>query len=105
MRALLESLIREYILAEKKKGRKKPGGGLTRMGALRKINPDQFKNLVRGAMRSAEGDVDGAADKIDVSTRRMYDYLNEPGLDSIKTAADLEREKEAAEDRKRKKSD
>lgn len=92
MKELIEELVREFLFLERKR-KKKPGGGLTRMGALRKINPDQFKNLVRGAMRTARGDVDTAANKVDVSPRRMYDYLNEPGLTKIKSTSEKEEEK------------
>lgn len=41
-------------------------------------------------MQSTEGEVEDAAEKIDVSTRSMYNYLKEPGLKKIKTAAEKE---------------
>ena len=88
MHDLIAELVRECILAEKKK--RKPGGALTDMGAYKKINPDKFRSLVQTAMQSTDGEVDDAADKIDVSTRSMYNYLKEPGLKKIKTAAERE---------------
>lgn len=87
---LIRRLVREFVLLEKK--RRKPGGGLTRAGALRKLNPTQFETEVKAAMSAENGDVEDAADKIGVSTRRMYDYLNMPGLDKIPTSFDNEKE-------------
>ena len=88
MHDLIAELVRECILAEKKK--RKPGGPLTDMGAYKKINPDKFRSLVQTAMQATDGEVDDAADKIDVSTRSMYNYLKDPGLKKIKTAAEKE---------------
>lgn len=88
MHDLIAELVRECIIAEKKK--RKPGGALTDMGAYKKINPDKFRSLVQTAMQATDGEVDDAADKIDVSTRSMYNYLKDPGLKKIKTAAEKE---------------
>ena len=88
MHDLIAELVRECVLAEKKK--RKPGGALTDMGAYKKINPNKFRSLVQTAMQATDGEVDDAADKIDVSTRSMYNYLKDPGLKKVKTAAEKE---------------
>jgi len=99
MTGLIRQLVREYILLEK--GHGKPGGGLTKAGALKKINPTRFETEVRAAMSGESGDVGNAADELGVSKRRMYDYLNLPGLDDIPTAHDIEKEKEEEEPSKK----
>ena len=105
---LLRHLVRLVVLTEKKK--KKPGGGLTDVGALMHLDKNAAFSQIRTAMVGEKGNIDDAAERLDVSTRRLYDYLAEPELSGIKTAADLEdeaeerREKEAARLRAKKKN-
>ena len=98
MRELIRQLVKEYILVEKKK--RKPGGGLTFSGALRRVNRQRFETDVRSAMTANQGEVSDAADVLGVSTRRMYDYLNMPGLDKIPTASDIEKKEKETEEKK-----
>lgn len=92
----LRTLIREYltlVLSEKRRSarrkRQKPGGPRTYLGALRQINPEKFTTTVRTAVNSAAGDVEDAADAVDVSPRTLYHYLEqEPRLATVKTTAD-----------------
>ena len=87
MRNLITEFIRE-VLAEK---RRKPGGPRTDMGAVRQLNPGEFSVRVKGAVDSAEGDVEKAADNLDVSTRTLYHYLEtEPSLSNVETTTDKE---------------
>lgn len=93
--SLLRALIRETLLAEKRKRRGKPGGPRTDMGALRQIYPGEFAVTVKGAVDSAEGDVDRAAANLDVSTRTLYHYLDTvPDLKNVETTADKTEEDE-----------
>lgn len=68
-------------MVQKKRNRlnekKKPGGGITKLGAMRVVNPSSWEKEVRTALSAARGDVADAADAADVSTRRFYDYLND----------------------------
>ena len=95
--AALRAYVRGVLLSE----RKKPGGGITKMGAQKVLNPGQFAVQVKGAVDSAKGDVDKAADDLDVSTRTLYHYLDtEPALAAVKTADDRESERNSEEERK-----
>lgn len=88
MKNLIRQFIRE-VLSEKRHG--KPGGPRTAMGAVRQINPGEFSVRVKGAVASAGGDVNSAADNLDVSSRTLYHYLEtEPSLDAVKTTEDYE---------------
>jgi hypothetical protein len=93
----MESLLRTYIrtlLAERRNG-KKPGGPRTDLGAVRQLDPGSFYVKVAGAVKSAEGDVEEAADDLDVAPRTLYHYLEtEPKLGTIKTTADRAAEDE-----------
>lgn len=96
------TLLREFVaatLAERKRQkRRKPGGPRTYLGALMQVNPDAAKTRVRSAVKSTKGDVPDAAEKLDVSSRTLYHYLdNVPTLGGIKTTADIEAEEEARE--------
>ena len=88
--------LRQYIraiLTEKKRTSKKPGGPRTDMGAIRQLNPGEFSVRVKGAIDSAGGEVDKAADNLDVAPRTLYHYLEtEPSLDNVKTTEDLKDE-------------
>lgn len=87
--ALLRQYIRSIIL-ERGHG-KKPGGPRTNLGALHQLNPDSFRAKISSAMSSAEGNVEDAADDLDVASRTLYHYLEtEPSLDSIQTTKDIE---------------
>ena len=90
MKNLIRQFIRE-VLSEKRRRHGKPGGPRTDMGAVRQINPGEFSVRVKGAVASAAGDVNSAADNLDVSSRTLYHYLEtEPSLDAVKTTEDYE---------------
>ena len=87
--------LRQYIRAilTEKKRTSKPGGPRTDMGAIRQLNPGEFSVRVKGAIDSAGGEVDKAADNLDVAPRTLYHYLEtEPSLDNVKTTKDLKDE-------------
>ena len=71
---LLRILIKEMVQASvKTEGRtKKPGGGLTDLGALRRVHPAQWKAKVANALQTQDADVDDVADQLDVSPRTVY---------------------------------
>lgn len=92
MRDLIVEFVRE-VLAEKKKRRRKPGGPRTDMGAVRQLNPGEFMVRVKGAVDTANGDVDAAARSLEVSPRTLYHYLDtEPTLANVKTSEEREGE-------------
>ena len=91
MKNLIVEFVREVLAERSGKRRKKPGGPRTDMGALRQLNPGEFSVRVKGAVDSAEGDVDKAADALDVASRTLYHYLEtEPGLGNVETASERE---------------
>jgi hypothetical protein len=91
MKNLIVEFVRE-VLAEKRRNRK-PGGPRTDLGAVKQLNPGEFSVRVKGAIDSADGDVDKAADNLDVATRTLYHYLEtEPDLASVKTSEEREGE-------------
>lgn len=89
MRNLLVEYVRA-VLAEKKR-HKKPGGPRTDLGAVKQLNPGEFAVRVKGAVDSADGEVDKAADNLGVATRTLYHYLDtEPQLAPVKTSSERE---------------
>ena len=90
--ALLRQYIRSIILERRHRHkRKQPGGPRTNLGALHQLNPDSFRAKISSAMSSAEGNVEDAADDLDVASRTLYHYLEtEPSLDSIQTTQEIE---------------
>jgi hypothetical protein len=104
----IASLLREFVnltlVTErgrkhsrgKGKRKKKPGGPRTDVGAMRQLQPDKFRTLVRAKVKSHDGDVGSAAHDLGVAKRTLYHYLDdEPGLSNVKTTAELpEKDKE-----------
>ena len=77
---LLRKMIREIVLE-----RKKPGGGITKIGAKKIIDPSGAEVEIRNALSSEEGSVSDAADKIGVSARTLYSYIEDDArLEKIK---------------------
>lgn len=86
--------------------RQKPGGGLTDMGALRRVDQSSWMAKVRSALGDVEGDVEDAANSLDISTRRLYDYIDDvPSLEKTKDRfqRDAERKEEEKEEKEKKK--
>lgn len=101
---LLREFVRQEMLAEKKKRRKKPGGPRTDLGAEFHLNPEAVKTKIQATVKSTKGDVAAAANSLDVAERTLYHYLETvPGLENVKTTEDyqLEDEEEAAAAEKR----
>jgi len=92
--SLIRELITEIVILEKTK-RSKPGGPLTKLGALKKLHPGEFAINVKGAVDSAKGSVADAAQNLGVADRTLYHYLDTiPTLSRVKTTEDREKEKE-----------
>jgi len=71
-----------------------PGGGLTDLGALRRINEREFFAKIQSALSSTDGDVEAAADQLGVAASTLYLYLQEnPSLQSAKETAEKSEEK------------
>jgi hypothetical protein len=86
--------------------RKKPGGGLTDMGALRRVDQSSWMAKVRSALGDVDGSVDDAAVQLDISPRRLYDYLDdEPSLEKTKQRYQQEDEKDEEKDAKKTKKE
>lgn len=85
----IESLLKTYIhylLEEdgsggshksKRRRRAKPGGGLTDLGALRRVNEREFIAKIRIALSSNNGDVEATAKQLDIAASTLYLYLEE----------------------------
>ena len=92
IRESVRSILRDIIVEKKRRG-KKPGGGLTRWGAERKIRKNVFRGKVGDAISVASGDVDSAAKRLGVAPRTLYGYIqDEPSLQKKKE--DFEEEDE-----------
>ena len=106
----IESLLKTYIhclLAEDGSGeglhkgkrrrsrrRAKPGGGLTDLGALRRVNEREFIAKIRSALSSTDGDVEVSAKQLGVAASTLYLYLEEyPELQSARKVVDEPGEK------------
>jgi len=77
---------------------KKPGGGLTDLGALRRIQPLKWHGDVSRAISATGGDVADAADRLDISKRSLYAAIDdEPSLQTIKDEAEVEEEEDSKE--------
>lgn len=54
------------------------------LGALRCVDPTEWKNKIKDAMAKAEGRPIEAAKLLDISERQMYRWLAEPILADVK---------------------
>jgi hypothetical protein len=70
--------------------KKKPGGGLTDMGALKRINKPAWAAKIKSALRDTEGNVETASEELDVSARTLHGYIDDD--------SSLEKEKERSRD-------
>lgn len=75
------------------------------MGALRRVDQSSWMAKVRSALGDVEGDVEDAADSLDISARRLYDYIDDvPSLEKTKDRfqKDAERKEEEKEEKEEK---
>ena len=70
--AILTKAIKDMI-----RERRKPGGGLTDMGALKRINKPAWAAKIKSALRDTEGDVETASKELDVSARTLHGYIDD----------------------------
>ena len=97
---LLKTLIREmlgelFFEAKKKKRskRRKPGGGLTDLGALRRLRPREYNAKIRTALVGGQGDIEDSAKDLGIAGRTLYQALEDvPSLQSFKDRIDREEE-------------
>ena len=59
---------------------------ISRLGALRIVNPKRWAKTVRKAMREADGHIPDAAAALDVSVRQLFRWLEDPLLACAKRA-------------------
>jgi len=91
--ALLREAIRNILLEKKKRG-----GGITRLGAEKIVNPENAKRRIRTALINRQGDVSSAADQLGVSDRTLYGYVEDnPSFEKLQ---DRLQDKENDEDDK-----
>lgn len=98
----IEALLKEAIgkivaemLAEKKirKG-KKPGGGLTDLGAWKRVSRVKWAGQIRAALDGAGGDIEKTADRLGISVSSTYAALqDEPTLQRAKDVIDKKDDK------------
>lgn len=87
IRKMLKALILE-------KGNK-PGGGLTDLGALKRISPVKWKSKVTSTLDSTDGDVEKTANSLNVSPSTMYAAIsNDAELQSKKDSLEDDQEKD-----------
>lgn len=74
------------------------------MGALRRTDQSTWMAKVRSALGDHEGSVEDAAGTLDVSARRLYDYIDEvPSLEKTKERFQKDAEEEEEKEEKMKK--
>jgi len=87
VRGILQNIILE-------KGKGKPGGGLTDLGAMKRLEPLKWLATVRQAISTTDGDIDNAADSLEVSPRTVYAAIEDnSSLQSAKDQAEKEEDK------------
>lgn len=97
LREAIRNMLKNLIL---EKGKGKPGGGLTDLGAWRRISPLKWSSQISSAIDAAGGDIEKTADRLGVSGRTVYAALeDEPALQRAKDDADKESD---GEDEKKK---
>lgn len=91
---LLKEFVRVLVVEEKSKKRRKrrkSGGSRTMFGAKYQVNPSAARTELRAAVKAAQGNVPDAADKLNISPRTLYHYLEvDPSLDGVKTTEDFQ---------------
>lgn len=60
--------------------------GITRLGAMRRYDPERFEREVRKAMRDASGRIPRAAESLGVSVRTLYRWLDDANLSDVPRA-------------------
>jgi len=104
---LLRKLIREVIQKNSLSEDKRPGGGLTKFGAKYKIlQSDATKDAMK-ALAGTSGNAEEAAKQLKISTRSMYNYIQQSKkLNLVQDKfQDEERKKEEIEQSLSKRSD
>ena len=92
---LLRNLIRNTL---HKLSEAKPGGGLTDLGAKRRIAKSDALAQMRSEIEASDGDVPSAADRLGVAPSTLYLAIQqEPSLEKSKERADKDQEKKQKE--------
>lgn len=95
---ILKTMVNEKI----SKSGKKPGGGLTDLGAWKRISKVKWSGQIRSALDGASGDIEKTADRLEVSPRTVYAALeDEPQLQRAKDKIDREHEDKDSNDKKK----
>lgn len=91
LRKIIKQMIKESYVNEDKK----PGGGLTKIGALLVVDPSAAKAQIRNALLDTDGEVNPAADKIGVASRTLHGYIaDDEDLETVKDRAQDAEKKE-----------
>ena len=106
---LLKTLISEVLTERKRKHKNTPGGGLTDMGALRRVSPGRFVSKVKAAVETSDGDIEKAASVLNAAPRTSYYWMEDPSFSDLKIARKKDQEeeerKEKAKEKRREKED
>lgn len=103
---LLKAMISEILTERKRKVKHTPGGGLTDLGALKRVSPGRFVSKVKSAVETSDGDIEKAASILNAAPRTIYYWMEDPSFSDLKNARahdQEEKEKEKAEKEKEKK--
>jgi hypothetical protein len=96
LKNLIREIVEEIVLEQSKKrrsNRRKPGGGLTDLGALRRLRPREYNAKVRTALMGGDGDVSDSAKELGIASRTLYQALEDsPSLQNFKDRIDREEE-------------
>lgn len=73
------------LVSSSKHAPKKPVR-MSKLGALRYLNPEEWERTIRKAMESSDGRVPEAAENLGVSSKQLWRMLKDPRLADIERA-------------------
>ena len=101
---LLKTLISEVLTERKRKHKNTPGGGLTDMGALRRVSPGRFVSKVKAAVETSDGDMEKASQILNAAPRTIQWWMEDPSFNDLKIAREKDREEDKKEKVKKEKA-
>jgi len=101
---LLKTLISEVLTERKRKHKNTPGGGLTDMGALKRVSPGRFVSKVKAAVETSDGDMEKASQILNAAPRTIQWWMEDPSFNDLKIAREKDREEDKKEKAKKEKA-
>lgn len=96
---LLKTLISEVLTERKRKHKNTPGGGLTDMGALRRVSPGRFVSKVKAAVETSDGDMEKASQILNAAPRTIQWWMEDPSFNDLKIAREKDKKKKAEKEK------